>query len=59
MHHQAQPLLHSPLPPPPALLPMTQVFCQVGTLVSLGVGPHGERRYLSGNCRGDSPGLAP
>lgn len=38
--------LHTPLPPPPALVPMTQVFCQVGPLVSLGQGPHGERRYV-------------
>lgn len=38
--------MHTPLPPAPALLPMTQVHCQVGTLVSLGAGPHGERRYV-------------
>ena len=37
---------HTPLPPAPLLLPMTQVHCQVGTLVSLGAGPHGERRYI-------------
>ena len=46
---------HTPLPPPPALLPMTQVICQVGTLVSLGPGPHGERRYVplgGGTVRG-------
>lgn len=55
MNHQAQPPMHGPLPPPPALLPMTQVFCQVGALVSLGVGPHGERRYVplgGGTVRG-------
>ena len=47
--------LHTPLPAPPALLPMTQVFCQVGALVSLGAGPHGERRYVplgAGTVRG-------
>ena len=47
--------LHTPLAPPPALLPMTQVFCQVGRLVSLGAGPHGERRYVplgAGTVRG-------
>jgi hypothetical protein len=38
--------LHTPLPPPPALIPMAQVLCQVGALVSLGPGPHGERRYV-------------
>ena len=43
------------MPPPPALLPMTQVACQVGVLVSLGAGPHGERRYVplgGGTVRG-------
>lgn len=43
------------MPPPPALLPMTQVACQVGALVSLGAGPHGERRYVplgGGTVRG-------
>ncbi len=38
--------MHTPLPPPPALIPMAQVLCQVGALVSLGPGPHGERRYV-------------
>jgi len=38
--------LHTPLPPPPALLPMAQVHCQVGALVSLGAAPLGERRYV-------------
>lgn len=37
---------HTPLPPPPALIPMTQVHCQVGALVTLGMGPHGERRFV-------------
>jgi Protein of unknown function (DUF3237) len=34
-------------PPPPALVPMTRIRCEVGALVSLG-GPakHGERRYV-------------
>jgi hypothetical protein len=36
------------LPPPPALLPMAQVRCDVGPIVSLG-GPakYGERRYVN------------
>ena len=33
-------------PPPPALLPLTQVICDVGALVTLGLGPHGEWRYV-------------
>ena len=47
--------VHSPLPPPPALLPMTQVICQVSPLVTLGPGPHGERRFVplgGGTVRG-------
>jgi Protein of unknown function (DUF3237) len=36
----------SVLPAPPALLPMAQVRCEVGPLVSLGAGKHGERRYV-------------
>ena len=36
----------STLPPPPALLPMTQVVCEVGPLVTLGPAKHGERRYV-------------
>jgi hypothetical protein len=36
----------TPMPPPPALLPMTRVHCEVGPLVSLGQGKHGERRYV-------------
>lgn len=42
-------------PAPPGLLPMTQVHCDVGALVSLGPGPYGERRYvplLGGSVRG-------
>jgi len=35
-----------PLPTPPGLLPMCQVRCEVGVLVSLGPGPYGERRYV-------------
>ncbi|MBT9489012.1 MAG: DUF3237 domain-containing protein [Rubrivivax sp.] len=31
---------------PPALIPMCQVRCEVGALVSLGPGPYGERRYV-------------
>ncbi|MDH5538923.1 MAG: DUF3237 domain-containing protein [Rhizobacter sp.] len=34
------------LPAPPALMPMTRVHCEVGALVSLGPGKHGERRYV-------------
>lgn len=42
-------------PPPPALVPMTQVRCEVGGLVTLGPAKHGERRYVplgSGTVRG-------
>ena len=42
-------------PPAPALIPMTQVRCEVGALVSLGAGWHGERRYVplgGGSVRG-------
>lgn len=34
------------LPPAPVLVPMTQVRCEVGELVTLGAAPHGERRYV-------------
>lgn len=34
------------LPPAPSLIPMTQVRCEVGALVTLGAAPHGERRYV-------------
>ena len=34
------------MPAPPALVPMTQVVCQVGALVSLGQAKHGERRFV-------------
>jgi len=48
------------IPPPPALIPMARVRCEVGDLVSLG-GPakHGERRYvpLTGG-RVDGPELS-
>ena len=49
------PVQHTTLPPPPALLPLTQVICEVGALVTLGLGPHGERRYVplgGGTVRG-------
>ena len=36
----------APFPPPPALLPMTRVECEVGGVVSLGATPAGERRYV-------------
>ena len=45
----------TPLPPPPALLPMTHIDCEVGALVTLGAGPYGERRYVplaGGTVRG-------
>jgi len=51
--------LTRPLPPPPALLPFTHIVCEVGGLVSLGMGPFGERRYvplLGGSVAG--PGLS-
>ncbi|MCU0813954.1 MAG: DUF3237 domain-containing protein [Burkholderiaceae bacterium] len=34
------------LPPPPALVPMARVRCDVDALVSLGPGPYGERRFV-------------
>jgi hypothetical protein len=42
-------------PAPPALVPLTQIRCEVGPLVSLGLAKHGERRYvplLGGTVRG-------
>lgn len=39
--------MYDPLPPPPPLLPMMQIRCEVGPLVSLGVAKHGERRYVA------------
>ena len=45
----------SHLPPPPALLPMTHIDCEVKALVTLGPGPYGERRYVplgGGTVRG-------
>lgn len=44
-----------PMPPPPALLPMTHIDCQVHPLVTIGPGPYGERRYVplgGGTVRG-------
>ncbi len=40
--------LAAAIPAPPALIPMTQVRCEVGPVISLG-GPakHGERRYVA------------
>ncbi len=35
------------LPAPPALIPMTCVRCDVGALVTLGLAPGGERRYVA------------
>ena len=34
------------LPAPPVLVPMAQVRCEVGALVSLGAAKYGERRYV-------------
>ena len=34
------------LPPPPALVPMTHIRCEVGALVTLGPAKYGERRYV-------------
>src|SRR5262245_12303609 len=34
------------LPPPPALVPMMHIRCEVGALVTLGPAHHGERRYV-------------
>jgi hypothetical protein len=34
------------LPAPPVLVPLTQVRCEVGALVSLGSAKYGERRYV-------------
>ena len=45
----------TPLPPPPALMPMTHIDCEVGAVVTLGAGPYGERRYVplgGGTVRG-------
>lgn len=36
----------NPLPAAPALLPMTRIHCEVGTLVTLGPAKYGERRYV-------------
>lgn len=43
------------MPAPPTLIPMTQVRCEVGALVTLGPAQHGERRYVplgGGTVRG-------
>jgi hypothetical protein len=45
----------TPLPPPPLLLPMTHIDCEVRPLVTLGPGPYGERRFVplgGGTVRG-------
>jgi Protein of unknown function (DUF3237) len=34
------------LPAPPMLVPMAQIRCEVGALVSLGTAKYGERRYV-------------
>jgi Protein of unknown function (DUF3237) len=42
-------------PPPPALVPLTQIRCEVGELVTLGHATYGERRYVplgGGTVRG-------
>ena len=43
------------MPAPPALVPMTHIDCEVRSLVTLGPGPYGERRYVplgGGTVRG-------
>ncbi len=48
-------MTHAAFPAPPTLVPMTQVRCEVGPLVSLGHAKYGERRYvalLGGTVRG-------
>ncbi|HEY6510523.1 MAG TPA: DUF3237 domain-containing protein [Burkholderiaceae bacterium] len=45
----------TPLPAPPVLVPLTQIRCEVGALVSLGAAKYGERRYvplLGGTVKG-------
>ncbi len=45
----------APMPAPPALIPMTQVRCEVGALVTLGPAKYGERRFVplgSGTVQG-------
>lgn len=45
----------SGFPEAPALVPMTQIRCEVGSLVTLGAAPLGERRYVplgGGSVRG-------
>jgi hypothetical protein len=38
--------MNAPMPAPPALIPMTQVRCEVGALVTLGPAKYGERRFV-------------
>jgi hypothetical protein len=45
-HADREVMSMSTLPPPPALMPMTHIDCEVKALVTLGPGPHGERRYV-------------
>jgi Protein of unknown function (DUF3237) len=43
------------MPAPPLLVPMTQIRCEVGTLVTLGAATYGERRFVplgGGTVRG-------
>jgi hypothetical protein len=48
-----------PIGAPPALVPMAQIRCEVGELVSLGPGKHGERRYVPlGGGTVDGPELS-
>lgn len=35
-----------PFPPPPALVPMARIECDVGAITSLGLAPGGERRFV-------------
>ena len=47
MTHTPSARAASTMPAPPALVPMTQVRCEVGPVVSLGQAKHGERRYVA------------
>ena len=38
--------MNAPMPAPPALIPMAQVRCEVGALVTLGPAKYGERRFV-------------
>ncbi|ADP82550.1 DUF3237 domain-containing protein [Pseudofrankia inefficax] len=55
MSSTPEPAAPAELPPPPPLLPMAQVRCDVGAVVSLGQAAYGERRFVplaGGTVRG-------